>query len=138
MNMKRRRKIKAGHMITNKDTAVHTHNACNKTFRKKLYLRLHIKSENGLTAMKQSTKRQTLQSATHKFCHNVKSIQDFFVYFKICYTFFTYSARVHHKEMCRDKKLFELTEYEIICCSTGFKKNIKHNTRQINYVRAKY
>jgi hypothetical protein len=50
--MKRRRKIKAGHMITNKDTAVHTHNACNKTFRKKLYLRLHIKSENGLTAMK--------------------------------------------------------------------------------------
>ena len=39
-------------MIVNKNTTVHTRNACNKTFRKKLYLRLHIRSENGLTAMK--------------------------------------------------------------------------------------
>ena len=96
-------------MIMNKDKAVHKCNASNKTFRKKLYLRLHIKSENGLTAMKQSAKKQTLQSATHKFCHNVKSIQDFFVYFKRC-TFFTYSAMIHHKEMCHDKKQFEFTE----------------------------
>ena len=39
-------------MIMNKDKAVHKCNASNKTFRKILYLRLHIKSENGLTAMK--------------------------------------------------------------------------------------
>ena len=32
---KKKIKIKAGHMIMNKDTVVHTHNPCNKTFRKK-------------------------------------------------------------------------------------------------------
>ena len=58
-------------MIMNKDIAVHTCNASNKTFRKNLYLRLHIKSENGITAKKQSAKKQTLQSATNNFCHNI-------------------------------------------------------------------
>ena len=84
-------------MIMKKDTTVNTCNACNKTFRIFLYLRLHIKSENGLTAKKQSAKKTTLQSATHNFCHNIKSIQDFFVYFKRCYTFLTFFARVHPK-----------------------------------------
>ena len=119
MNMKFKKKIKAGHMIMNKNTAVHTCYACNKTFRQILYLILHIKSENGLTAMKQSAKKQTLQSATHKFCHNVKSIQDFFVYFKRFQIFLRYSARVHNKEICREKKQFELTEHEKIFCSKG-------------------
>ena len=32
---RRQKKIKAGLMIMNKDAAVHTCNACNKTFRKK-------------------------------------------------------------------------------------------------------
>ena len=68
-------------MIMNKDTAVHTCNGCNKTF-KNIYLKLHIQSEKSLTAMKQSAKKQTFQSATHKFCHNFKSIQDFFGNFK--------------------------------------------------------
>ena len=53
-------KIKARHVIMNKETALHACNACNKTFRTILYLRLHIKSEKGLTAIKQSAKKQTL------------------------------------------------------------------------------
>ena len=35
-----KKKIKAGHMIINKNTAVHTRNACNKTFRKKIIFKI--------------------------------------------------------------------------------------------------
>ena len=45
MHMKKK-KIQAGHMIMNKDTAVNTCNACNETLRKIQYLKKHIKAEN--------------------------------------------------------------------------------------------
>ena len=64
-------------MIMNKDTAVHTCNARNKTFRKMQYIKQHIKAENVLNTKKQSAMKQTLHSATHKLYHNVNIIEYF-------------------------------------------------------------
>ena len=77
-----------GNMIVNKDTGVNTYNACNKTFRK-----IKCQNMNVLPAIKWLVRKQTLNSATHKQCANVHSIEDFlFVCFKRCYSSFPYSG----------------------------------------------
>ena len=42
----------ARHIIMNKETAVHTCYACNKTLRKIQYLKKHIRAENVYTVIK--------------------------------------------------------------------------------------
>ena len=42
----------ARHIIMNKETSVHTCNACNKTLREIKYLKKHIRAENVHTVIK--------------------------------------------------------------------------------------
>ena len=106
----------ARQMIMNKATTVHTCNACNKTLRKIQYLKKHIKAENVHTLIKKSAEKQTLNIATQIVSQCSYKRQ---YCFQRYYTSFTYSAMVHHKEICHDKKVFECPECEMICCSTA-------------------
>ena len=57
-------KCLARHIIMNKETAVHTCNACNKTLRKIQYLKKHNRAEHVHTV-----EEQTFHSATQIVSH---------------------------------------------------------------------